>query len=1226
MKRNLQFGLLVFGFLIFSIFYFYKSLTHKQIHEVLSDWDRKTPWALALITSQYFGWADPEKPILQPGKTGIHTVDIPSTANEQVELLLKREKEDKCKVKLRLWTTKDQHSFDFEEGGWYKLNLTPYLQYDGLFRLQFICSASKDNNEPILPIESFTVTMTSDRKVKFPALLWFWMVGVFIYIVFPFFVIKEGKIFLGNLYLKSDWKSLKRWRNWILLFLLFSSYILFVFSNKGWFERKKFDDSRALGNAALVYDNGFNTEEMYFRSRHRSTFTAYALPLVMLFPQERMRVQKTPSDICERYWREYDRKNRTFGAETQNEIGLLTAIFSILIPIALPALFTYLSLSPIYSLIASILTIFFFGRILSINLTETFTFLIHIETALFFFRHFKKPSVLNLILAISSMGICILNQTTAITLMVPVFLFQIMQIFQADEKKKESKRAFIFWGIVVIIVLSWFLPFLSNGLYEYIDFMEIHSAMKLVHDYPATSLKAIWMCFWDVFGIFIFPILISIFFIIFKKGKNYGDIFSLFWVLGCCSVFLMPFVFPRFFMYFIIPAAYLLLSSIKSDIFSKIRLFPRTLMLLIFLMIFHIQARGDYMVIPFVKEWKLSPETITLTGVTPSIQSGALNNEMEQLKQVLQEKQISIIEQGLPIRLEIAPVQFPSIAASYKNQIEQQGYFLKVARDGIIIQSRSAGGIFYGIQTLSQMIDTSNYVPCVEIRDWPDLSVRMIMVDPARQNENFDYYKRFIRFCAHYKINAILLHLTDDQTSCLYHPDYPELMHPHAWREEQIRDLIAYAQYYHIELIPEIESFGHSRMFVRRPDFREILHQTAEKKSKQDWYGTDISGYTNVLCPASEKTYEYLDKMYTQSAKTFTSQYLHIGCDEVDMTRCERCEKKFPGISQSDWFLKHLLRCRELIAKQRRKTALWSDMLLSHPEILKGLPSENTIIYDWHYQPDVSAESNAFFKKQGFEVIGCPSLVCSPHMILPDKHNYINIQRFAEIARQNDLMGLNTTIWIPTRYMSDALWLGIAYACVHSWSGSKWDAIAFYSTFLNDFFGSCEGLAFAQVWNELSEIVWHCAEFNTSCWIDEKSLLEAREMAESKGNEVNATLKKLQEIRDKLTKIGRGVRKNQSAWNTIERSVVILSYTLEHLLTAKNVRISDKWNDSLIREIDRTCLQAIQWIEEDWDRNRYPDDPNKKGIYLPEQHLLHRFNQMHNYHQQILTEGVEKLR
>ena len=125
-------------------------------------------------------------------------------------------------------------------------------------------------------------------------------------------------------------------------------------------------------------------------------------------------------------------------------------------------------------------------------------------------------------------------------------------------------------------------------------------------------------------------------------------------------------------------------------------------------------------------------------------------------------------------------------------------------------------------------------------------------------------------------------------------------------------------------------------------------------------------------------------------------------------------------------------------------------MLLHHRDIIDRIPTAGTLIYDWHYRADVSDESVKFFKEHGFEVVGCPALVCAPHMILPSDQNYTNIRRFAEIARAQDILGIDTTIWIPTRYLSDALWPGIAYAAVHSWARSNWDEPAFYRSFMHE--------------------------------------------------------------------------------------------------------------------------------------------------------------------------------
>src|SRR5438045_1719287 len=131
--------------------------------------------------------------------------------------------------------------------------------------------------------------------------------------------------------------------------------------------------------------------------------------------------------------------------------------------------------------------------------------------------------------------------------------------------------------------------------------------------------------------------------------------------------------------------------------------------------------------------------------------------------------------------------------------------------------------------------------------------------------------------------------------------------------------------------------------------------------------------------------------MYAAAAELFDSPVIHIGCDEVDMTSCARCAAAFPGISRTDWFRQHVLRCRDLVAKHGRKAAVWGDMLLKDRQILDGVDPKSLIIYDWEYHADVTGESSRFFSGRGFEVVACPALMCYPHIILPDSHDYSNI-------------------------------------------------------------------------------------------------------------------------------------------------------------------------------------------------------------------------------------------
>jgi hypothetical protein len=442
-------------------------------------------------------------------------------------------------------------------------------------------------------------------------------------------------------------------------------------------------------------------------------------------------------------------------------------------------------------------------------------------------------------------------------------------------------------------------------------------------------------------------------------------------------------------------------------------------------------------------------------------------------------------------------------------------------------------------------------------------------------------------------------------------------MHPYAWRQNDIEDLVSFAKRYHVELIPEIESLGHSRMFTRLPDARDYLHQTEMMKS-EGWFIIDIPGYINVLCPASDKALQYLGKMYERTAQLFPGKQLHVGCDEVTMTKCARCENKFGKISKEDWFLKHLLHCKNLAAENSRTIALWSDMLIKYPKILDGLSKDNIVIYDWHYFPDFSAESVDLFQEKGFQIIACPALVHWPHIIFPDHNNYTNISRFTKIARDRNLMGVNTTIWAPVRYMSDILWTGIAFAAAQSWGGSNWNETDFYRDFVRVFFGSPKGAEFMTVWKELCAISIHLDTFMAGCWADEEGLQKGKTLAAQKAEEINKNINRLKKIQKELSEIGKSIEKHQIEWRVIEQTTAIRCYVLEHLVASNNVQTEHGWNLDLVTALDESCLLALKWIENNWDRNRYADDPNKDGMYMPNQNILHKFREMHAFHQKIL--------
>ncbi len=620
---------------------------------------------------------------------------------------------------------------------------------------------------------------------------------------------------------------------------------------------------------------------------------------------------------------------------------------------------------------------------------------------------------------------------------------------------------------------------------------------------------------------------------------------------------------------------------------------------------------ADAELLPMVKQWQ--PETGTLNVHQVAIQTAdaALEPEADLLREWLGGAGVSQASADAPaaavIRLKLAALDLPVRASDYRESLLDQGYELKIGKDEIHVSGRTQVGVHYGIQTLRQFFtQDAGAVPLGTIRDWPDLSVRMIMLDMARQMEHPDYYRRVIEFCARYKMNALHLHLTDDEYSCLYHEDYTSIMHYQAFRAEQIRDLVEYAGRYHIELIPEIESLGHSRLFIRHPEAGRILHQASDKRSVHA-----IPGYTNVLCPASPQAHAYIQKMYALCAELFPSATLHIGFDEVNMTGCERCQKKWPEKPAQELFLDHLQCCTEYAQHLGKKVGVWDDMFRRvwtfDMEVLKAkLPPEQVVIYNWLYYDNLKTEVPARYKAAGYDVIGCPALMSSHHMVYSDPIRLGNVRKFALIAHDNDLQGLDTTVWLPQRYLSDAMWPGFAYAAQQSWAGGANDDQDVFSAYLRDYHGSAEGEKYAKIWQDLAAVRWFRNDIVLSCWHNEKTLAQAAEEAGKNGPVYQGYLEMLTDVRRRLAEITPTVTRQQTQWQTFEQSLGVMEWSVRRMLAAPDIHEKKSGYEDKLNQIRQDGQDIMEWIIADWDRNRFADDLPGKNLAFgaPEGHIL----------------------
>ncbi len=253
---------------------------------------------------------------------------------------------------------------------------------------------------------------------------------------------------------------------------------------------------------------------------------------------------------------------------------------------------------------------------------------------------------------------------------------------------------------------------------------------------------------------------------------------------------------------------------------------------------------------------------------------------------------------------------------------DDEGYTLTVTDDAVNIKGRTTAGVFYGLMTLDQLLRGSGTyrhvatLPQLSITDQPRTHIRELMVDPARTFIPYDDLKAFVPEMARYKLNALHLHLVDDQAWRIEIKKYPQLTAEASSRwgqddmlfpikgyytQEQMRDLVKYAAEYHVEVIPEIEMPGHEVAAISV--FPELTcHQ------RQVPVRTTCGVSNQLLCPGNEFTYEFLGNVFRELADIFPSPYIHLGGDEAGnppldcWTDCPKCQalKQQLGITTTD--------------------------------------------------------------------------------------------------------------------------------------------------------------------------------------------------------------------------------------------------------------------------------------------------------------------------------------
>lgn len=333
------------------------------------------------------------------------------------------------------------------------------------------------------------------------------------------------------------------------------------------------------------------------------------------------------------------------------------------------------------------------------------------------------------------------------------------------------------------------------------------------------------------------------------------------------------------------------------------------------------------------------------------------------------------------------PVRFILLEKKEK-RIGNEGYLLTVTADGITLSANAPAGLYYGVQTLLQLLPadvegsvlatTEWSIPAVTIVDKPRFGWRGLMLDVSRHFFPVEDVKMFIRQMARYKYNTLHWHLTDDNGWRIEVKAYPKLTSVGAWRversgafgsrldpqpgeastyggfytQEQIKEIVQYAVEHHITVIPEIDLPGHSMAAIAAYPWLSTKKDTNTRVNPgsdfADWFanGTFKMNIENTLNPSDEKVYQFLEKVFAEVAPLFPAPYFHVGGDEaykgywMQDSGCQALMKKLNIRHVEDLQGYFITRLETMLKKHNKKLLGWD-------EILEGGVSPSAAVMSW---------------------------------------------------------------------------------------------------------------------------------------------------------------------------------------------------------------------------------------------------------------------------------------
>jgi len=387
------------------------------------------------------------------------------------------------------------------------------------------------------------------------------------------------------------------------------------------------------------------------------------------------------------------------------------------------------------------------------------------------------------------------------------------------------------------------------------------------------------------------------------------------------------------------------------------------------------------------------------------------------------------------------------------NELGEEGYLIKVSESKITVNANGEAGLFYGVQTLLQLIqkNTNTFVKGMEIKDWPDTPQRAAHYDTKHHQDKKEYVKSFIRDLAKYKMNMLVWEWEDK----FAYPSHPEIGAPGAFSMEEMQELSRYAQQYHVQMVPLVQGLGHVSFILKWPQFAHLREIPAS-----NW----------EFCPLKEGTYELLFDLWEDAIEaTPGSKFIHIGSDETfELGQGPDCGEKAKEIGNSGVYHLFVNRATEHLKSLGREVMVWERPMgwkMSNSPAKGISPIKDVILtesYDYETE-DFQYAKEA--KELGYKIYAYDPNPGLEQMFLPyffrknrDKKVKGSLERSYDFLTTNIgsglFYGMINTSWDDAGLHNQVWMLSFVTSAEYSWSASNPGLEEFTAKFFYNYYGN----------------------------------------------------------------------------------------------------------------------------------------------------------------------------